>query len=41
MNIDEIPESYKQIKIVIRETFGEFETYLNQIFLYANPGEQE
>lgn len=39
--IDEVPESYRIIKIIIRETFGEYQTYLNQIFIYAKVGETE
>jgi len=34
-----LPSSYCIIKIIITETFGDFETYLNQIFLLASPEE--
>lgn len=34
-DITPLPASYRIIKVAIVETFGEYETYLNQIYLFA------
>lgn len=36
-NIRPLPPSYKIVKINITETFGDYETYLNQVILIAEP----
>ena len=36
-NIHAIPASYRVIKIIISETFGDYETYLNQVFIMVKP----
>ena len=36
-DIKPLPPSYKFIKIIITETFGDYETYLNQVMLMAQP----
>ena len=35
--IDSIPESFRIVKVIITETYGEFQTYLNQLCLLAEP----
>lgn len=39
-DIAPLPASYRIIKVAIVETFGEYETYLNQIYLFAQQEEQ-
>ena len=36
-NIDPIPEEYRFIKLIINSTFGEYQTYLNQVMFLAEP----